>query len=62
MYDRTLRKFDSRIVQRNLARNVVTRDAYKAHVSELEDCSHLANESEVEFVASPRKEETEEKD
>jgi len=62
MYDRILRKFDSRIVQRHLARKVVSRDEYKAHVDELEDCSHLANESEVDFVASPRKDETEEKD
>jgi hypothetical protein len=62
MYDRILRKFDSRIVQRHLARKVVTRDEYKAHMSKLDDCGHLADESEVDFVASPRKDETEEKD
>ena len=62
MYDRTLRKFDSRIVQRNLARKVISRDEYKAHVDKLEDCAHLADESEVEFVSSPRKDETEDKD
>ena len=62
MYDRTLRKFDTRIVQRHLARKVITRDEYKSHVDALEDCSQLADESEVEFVASPRKDETEDKD
>ena len=62
MYDRTLRKFDSRIVQRHLARKVITREEYKTHIDALEDCSHLAEESEVEFVSSPRKEETEDED
>jgi hypothetical protein len=54
MYDRTLRKFDSRIVERNLARKVVSRDEYQAHLDALEDCAHLADESDIDFIASNR--------
>ena len=60
MYDRTLRNFDSRIVHRNLARKVVSKEDYKAFMDALEDCSHLAEESKVEFVASGRRDEDEE--
>ena len=52
MYDRTLRKFDSRIVN-SLARKVVNRDEYKPH-DQLEDCSHLADER-GRVVSSPKK-------
>lgn len=59
MYDRTLRKFDSRIVQRNVSRKVVSKEDAKAFVDALEDCSHMAGESEVEFISSPKPEPTE---
>jgi len=62
MYDRTLRNFDSRIVQRNLRRKVVSKDEYKAFIDNLEDCEHLADESTIEFVASGRRDEGNDKD
>jgi len=55
MQDRTLRNFDTRIIDRNIARKVVARDDYKTFVTELEDCAHLADESEVDFIASPKR-------
>jgi len=58
MYDRTLRKFDTRIVQRNVSRKIVSKDEAKAFIDALEDCSHLAGESEVVFVSSPKAEST----
>ena len=59
MYDRTLRNLDSRIIARNLARKVVSKDDYKAFIDGLEDCAELAEESTVEFVASGRRDEDE---
>ena len=55
MYDRTLRRFDTRIISRHIARKIVSRDEYQAFVDAQEDCAHLADQSEVEFVASGKR-------
>jgi hypothetical protein len=61
MYERTLRKFDSRIVQRHIARKVVSKKEHQTFVSALEDCAELAGESTVDFVASNQQAEAEPK-
>lgn len=47
-------KFDSRVVQRHLRRKVVAKEDYEAHLASLEDCAHLADLSEVEFIHSSK--------
>ena len=42
---------DSRIVERNMMRGLISREDYGKHISELEDCAELGVESEVVFVS-----------
>lgn len=42
--------FDRRTVERHISRGLTTRDAYAEHLESLEDCAHLAQESDVFFT------------
>ena len=43
--------FDGRIVEKNIERGFVTREAYEAYLASLEDTASLAEESTVRMVA-----------
>ena len=41
---------DKRVVQRNIARKIVSREEYNKSLESLEDCSDLAIEVETQFI------------
>jgi hypothetical protein len=48
--------FDSRVVQRNIKRNLITKEDYQKHLESLEDCSDLLEDMETKFMRKVQKE------
>ena len=44
------RMFDSRVVERHIARGLVTREQYDAYIASLQDDAEAGEQSEVQFV------------
>ena len=42
--------YDKRVVKRNIARKIVSKDDYDKSLDALEDCSELATEVETQFI------------
>ncbi len=42
--------FDNRIVDRNIHRELITREDYEKYLESLEDCADLAEETETKMV------------
>ena len=57
MPDLDLKHIDVRVVDTYIARGILTREQYDAHLESLEDCAELGEETETRMSASEATEE-----